>query len=115
LADPKYRAEVHVQLTVPLGDWTATITGRIDGCVETPKGWLIEEFKSSYVPTDDVRQTGGAFERHRRQVLIYCHLWTQLGNSPVNGSLIYVDLATGEEAAVLVPYDATALEAQMHR
>ncbi len=115
LANPKYQSEVHLQLTVPLDDWTATITGRMDGCVELPTGWLIEEFKSAYVTTQEIRRSGGAFERHQRQLLIYCHLWTQLGNTPVNGSLVYVDLASGEEVIIPVPYDATSQQAQVHR
>jgi DNA excision repair protein ERCC-2 len=103
---PDYRREVHLQHRWPVEDWTALITGRLDGCVPNEGGgWLVEEFKSAYLPG-----TGGVMERHKLQLLIYCHLWGRMGNSPVSGALIYVDLATGSEFCVRVDYDAAAIE-----
>jgi hypothetical protein len=106
-AQPAYRSEVYMQTRRPVEDWTALITGRLDGCVPDGNGgWLIEEFKSAYFPAQESRRSGVAFERHQRQVLIYCHLWRQLGNSPVAAMLIYVDLAGGGETPVAVAYGA---------
>ena len=31
---PKYRAEVHLEARLPVEDWTAVLTGRLDGCIE---------------------------------------------------------------------------------
>jgi DNA excision repair protein ERCC-2 len=108
-ACPEYRSEVHLQHRLAVEDWTAIITGRLDGC--TPKaagGWLVEEFKSAYLPgSNDV------LERHRLQLLVYCHLWNLAGNSPVSGALIYVDLFTREEFLAPVEYDATAMEGKI--
>ena len=111
-ARPDYRREVQLQIRCPVGDWTALLTGRLDGCAPDGKGgWLIEEFKSAYFPTRENRRSGPAFESHQRQLLIYCHLWRRLGNSPVSGVLVYVDLAGGGETSVAVTYDEAALEA----
>jgi DNA excision repair protein ERCC-2 len=111
---PSYRREVHLQIRCQVEDWTALVTGRLDGCLPDGKGgWLIEEFKSAYFPTQENRRSGGAFERHQRQLLFYCHLWQRLGNSPVSGVLIYVDLAGGGETPVAVAYDETALEREL--
>src|ERR1700720_1832182 len=43
-----YRSEVYLQARIPVEDWTAVVTGRLDGCVERSAGlWLIEEFKTT--------------------------------------------------------------------
>jgi DNA excision repair protein ERCC-2 len=103
---PDYRREVQVHHRWPVEDWTALITGRLDGCApEETGGWLVEEFKSAYRAG-----SGAVLERHRLQLLIYCHLWERMGHSPVSGALIYVDLATGEEFSVPANYDGPTME-----
>jgi DNA excision repair protein ERCC-2 len=100
-----YRAEVHLQTRIPVEDWTAVLTGRLDGCVERQEGlWLIEEFKSTNLSVDGVRPGGYAFERDRRQVAAYCYLWRRLGHPAVSGALVYVDIETGEEVSFEVPW-----------
>ena len=75
-AHPAYRAEVHLEARIPVEDWTAVLTGRLDGCIEREPGhWLIEELKSTNLAVDGVRPSGYAFERDRRQLLGYCYLW----------------------------------------
>ncbi len=101
-----YRSEVHLQARIPVEDWTAVLTGRLDGCVERTKDtWLIEEFKSAYLTSDGFRSSGYGVERDRRQLLGYCYLWRRLGHPHVAGALVYVDIATGEELSLAVPYD----------
>src|SRR5215472_17958073 len=40
-AHSAYRSEVHLQARIPIDDWTAVLTGRLDGCVERlPGQWL---------------------------------------------------------------------------
>ena len=108
-AQPGYRCEVHLQERWPVEDWTALITGRLDGCVQNADGsWLVEEFKSAYLPG-----SGSVLESHERQLRIYCHLWRRMGNAPVAGSLIYVDLASGEEFAVAVPCPDEPMEREL--
>ncbi|HEX4121431.1 MAG TPA: ATP-dependent DNA helicase [Verrucomicrobiae bacterium] len=108
-ARPAYRREVHLQHRWPVEDWTALVTGRLDGCVPRENaGWLIEEFKSAYLPG-----SGAVMDHHKLQLLIYCHLWSRLGNSPVTGALVYVDLASAEEFCVPVDYDEDALERRL--
>src|SRR5262249_3401309 len=101
-----YRREVHLQARVPVEDWTAVLTGRLDGCLERVAGhWLIEEFKSTHLSVDGVRASGYAFERDRRQLLGYCYLWRRPGPGRGSGALVYVDIETGEEISIEVPYD----------
>lgn len=115
-SDPNYRAEVFLQMRAVVEDWTVIISGRLDGCVPMKSGgWRIEEFKSAYLPTCETRPSGGAFERHKRQVLLYCHIWHHLGNSPVTGDLVYVDLASGKENVIRVEYDETEVERETQR
>ena len=101
-----YRAEVHLEARLPVDDWTAVLSGRLDGCVEREPGrWLIEELKSAHLPVDGLRPSGYAFERDRRQLLGYCYLWRRLGHGRVDGALVYVDIETGEELSLEVPFD----------
>jgi DNA excision repair protein ERCC-2 len=103
---PAYRCEVHLEARIPVEDWTAVLTGRLDGCLEREPGhFLIEELKSTNLSVDGVRPQGYAFERDRRQLLGYCYLWKRLGHGRVGGALVYVDIETGEELSLLVPFD----------
>jgi DNA excision repair protein ERCC-2 len=103
---PAYRCEVHLEARIPVEDWTAVLTGRLDGCIEREPGhWLIEELKSTNFAVDGVRPSGYAFERDRRQLLAYCYLWKRLGHRKIAGALVYVDIETGEELSLQVPYD----------
>jgi DNA excision repair protein ERCC-2 len=97
---------VHLEARIPVEGWTAILTGRLDGCIEREPGhWLIEELKSTNLSVDGVRPSGYAFERDRRQLLGYCYLWKRLGHGRVGGALVYVDIETGEELALQVPFD----------
>lgn len=108
-AHPAYRAEVHLEARIPVEDWTAVLTGRLDGCVEREPGrWLIEELKSTNLSVDGVRPSGYAHERDRRQLLGYCFLWRRLGHGEVGGSLVYVDIESGEELALEIAFDEDA-------
>jgi DNA excision repair protein ERCC-2 len=115
-----YRCEVHLQARIPVEDWTATLTGRLDGCVERAEGsWLIEEFKSTHLSAEGFRLSGYGIERDRRQLLGYCYLWRRLGHPHVSGALVYVDIASDEEISLAVTYDEEAfdrqIEARLHR
>jgi DNA excision repair protein ERCC-2 len=111
-----YCREVSLQIRCPVDDWTVLVTGRLDGCAPDGKGgWLIEEFKSACFPAQESRRTGSQFECHQRQVLFYCHLWRQLGHSPVAAALVYVDLADGQETPVAVAYDEDAVERDLQK
>ena len=58
-AHPAYRCEVHLEARIPVGDWTAVLSGRLDGCIEREPGhWLIEELKSTNFSVDGVRPQG---------------------------------------------------------
>jgi DNA excision repair protein ERCC-2 len=106
IAHPAYRCEVHLEARIPVEDWTAVLSGRLDGCIEREPGhWLIEELKSTNLSVDGVRPSGHAFERDRRQLLCYCYLWRRLGHGRVSGALIYVDIETGEELCLDIPFD----------
>ncbi|MGZ4961043.1 MAG: ATP-dependent DNA helicase [Limisphaerales bacterium] len=113
---PGYRSEVFLQAKIAVEDWTAHITGRLDGCIQLESGaWLIEEFKSGYLAVDDLRRSAAGSEKHRRQLLIYCHLWQLLGNKPVEGSLVYVDLVSDREHPISLTYDSVVEEKLIHR
>src|SRR6266498_770625 len=111
-----YRCEVHPQARVPVEEWTAVLTGRLDGCIEREGGdWLIEEFKSTDLPSEGIRPAGYAFERDRRQLLAYCYLWKRLGHPRVSAALVYVDIGTGEEISISVSYETESVDRDIER
>src|SRR6266496_2766901 len=111
-----YRCEVHLQARVPVEEWTAVLTGRLDGCIEREAGdWLIEEFKSTDLPSEGIRPAGYAFERDRRQLLAYCYLWKRLGHPRVSAALVYVDISTGEEISISVSYETESVDRDIER
>jgi hypothetical protein len=77
--------------------------------------WLIEEFKSTDLPSEGIRPSGYAFERDRRQLLAYCYLWRRLGHPRVSAALVYVDIGTGEEVSIAVPYDPESVDRDIER
>ncbi len=113
-AHGSYRCEVHLQARVAVEEWTAVLTGRLDGCVERAEGsWLIEEFKSTRFSAEGFRLPAHALERDRRQLLAYCYLWRRLGHPRVSGALVYVDIATGEEISLAVASDDDRLDREV--
>ena len=113
---PSYRAEVHLQARIPVEDWTAVLTGRLDGCLERSDGhWFIEEFKSTDLSVEGVRPSGYSFERDKRQLLAYCSLWRRLGHPRVSAALVYVDIETAEELSIAVPYEPAEASAEIDR
>ncbi len=108
---PGYRAEVFLQARVPVEDWTAIVTGRLDGCFEQEgEPLLIEEFKSAFFGPRGFHPAQASHERYMAQLMIYCHLSALLGRERVAGALVYVDVATGREAVFPFTYDRAACE-----
>src|SRR5262249_9875655 len=119
-AHAAYRSEVYLQARIPVEDWTAVVTGRLDGCLERAAGhWLIEEFKSTNCSVEGGRPGGYALERDRQTLLGCRYLWRRLGHEQVTGALVYVDIETGEELSIDVPYAGEEadrqVEARLHR
>jgi DNA excision repair protein ERCC-2 len=118
---PAYRREVHLSARFPVDDWTAIVTGRLDGCLERRPGeWLIEEVKSLCFEEDPRRFLAAAvFERYRRQLALYCLLWTHLGQGRADGRLVFVDVATRREQSVSIAFDLDEtnrdLQKRLHR
>ena len=114
-ADPAYRKELPVRHQLQLDDWFITITGRIDGAREDADGWHIEEFKTASLLPGPAQRSGPSFERHRRQLLLYCDLWTRLGRTVASATLVYVEAETGREDAVRVAFDPATQAAETEK
>ncbi len=114
-AHPQYRAEVPVSATLTVRGYTIHVTGRLDGCLQNESGaWHIEEFKSAHFSSRDLI-ANPLSERHRQQLLIYCHLWYALGHHDISAALVYVDILTGRECSIAISYDAPAYELEFLR
>jgi DNA excision repair protein ERCC-2 len=105
-----YQSEVFLRESFSVDDWTGTITGRLDGMVETAPGtWLIEEFKSA-AATGEIRQAGYPFDFYKRQVLFYAWLWHRQNPATISCRLVYLRGSATAETAVDVSYDAGEVE-----
>ena len=104
---PRYRAEVHLEARIPVEDWTAVLTGRLDGCVERAPGPVADRGaqvdqplgrRASAPPATPSSGTGGS-----------CSATATSGGGSatrsVTGALVYVDIETGEEVSLDVPFD----------
>ena len=112
-----YRCEVHLQARIPVEEWTAVLTGRLDGCVERAAGSLADRGvqvhrplrRTASGPRDTPSSgTGGSCSA-------YCYLWRRLGHPRVSGALVYVDIGTGEEVSLAVSYDDEQCDRDVER
>src|ERR1019366_6159435 len=63
-ADAAYRKEIHLEVSLKIDDWTAVITGRIDGCRIADFAAHIEEFKTASLVRGRPARNGPGFPRH---------------------------------------------------
>jgi DNA excision repair protein ERCC-2 len=103
-ANSSYQKEIHLEIKIQMEGWTAVITGRMDGCSRSDCGAHIEEFKTASLVQGKMAWQNAGFERHRRQLLIYCDLWTRLGNQVASAKIVYVDPDTAREETVEIPF-----------
>jgi DNA excision repair protein ERCC-2 len=104
--NPSYQKEIHLQVQIPVDDWTAIITGRIDGCSPGDSGVLIEEIKTASLVQGKMASHNAGFERHRRQLLIYCDLWTRRGSQVASAQIVYVVPDTKCEEIVEIEFNS---------
>lgn len=124
--EPTYRREVPFSWELSVDEWTLRVVGRLDGLWKRPDGTLVvEEIKSTSFELDGDPQTqapSSKLERARRQLLVYCHALAHQGGPepaaapaaprrlvPVEGILVYVDIATGAVRRLPIPYEAGAV------
>ncbi|MFZ2493967.1 MAG: ATP-dependent DNA helicase [Thermoanaerobaculia bacterium] len=121
--DPHYRAEVHVVHRMSVGDWTITVTGRIDGLSvnKEERRVTIEEVKSLHFDLElEALYRSEKLQRHLYQLLLYSlFLSTQpeLEGFEFVPQLVLIDLVSGDTKIVDTTFDrdhvAGALEASL--
>ena len=119
-AGHQVRAEVGIEVTLPLAGWLLTIQGRIDQLIDRPEGPWIREVKTVRRalprPPDELRQD---FPDYFAQTALYAYLWDRRseaphGQTPTAASLIFVDIDDGlQQSIALTPEEIIArFEAQ---
>lgn len=121
--DPHYRAEVHVVHRTTIGDWSITITGRVDGLSidKDAKCITIEEVKSIHFDLElEALYRSDKLQRHLYQLLLYSYFLS--GQPDLEGftfapQLVLIDLVSGEARTIDTEFDrervASTLEASL--
>jgi DNA excision repair protein ERCC-2 len=101
---PGYRREVAVSHEIEVEGYKVSISGRIDGLLETEEEVLVEEVKSVFLrPEELAASSPESFPAFSDQLRIYCYITALQKKKPVRGSLILVNITTGEEKILSLP------------
>ena len=110
--ESSYDAEVTVRFSFMVDDWECTIQGRIDGLMNTGDSCLVEEIKSTLLPSETIEGKSAAdWPDWSGQVALYVWLLESTGKGPASGQLVVVSIADGARVLVPVPVDLDAVEA----
>jgi DNA excision repair protein ERCC-2 len=112
---PGYRAERGVRFTFPVGDFTATFEGRVDGRWEDADGTpVVDEVKSVHFAEDLPRLAGSPrLERFQLQLRWYLHAVALEEGRPVRGRLILADIETAATRVVWVEHEPESVRADL--
>lgn len=111
-ADARFQAEVRLKHVVVVREWVCTVHGRVDGLSEEDGRTVLEEIKSSALPSDQLDAVPG-FPAWERQLAWYVHFAVAARMADPIGRLRVVSLLDGAQRLVLVRPDP-ALEAELH-
>ena len=122
-ADPHYRPEVTVSHHRRVGDWTVSVSGRIDGLSvhDDRKLVEIEEVKSVHFELELAGlYRSEKLQRHLYQLMLYAYflsLEEKYAAYQFLPQLVVIDLVTGNTRLIDAPFDredvASALEASL--
>jgi DNA excision repair protein ERCC-2 len=115
-SDPHYRSEVHVVHRREAGNWSVTITGRIDGLsVDREASRVsIEEVKSLHFDLElEALYRSEKLQRHLFQLLLYSYFLSaqpDFDGYTLVPQLVLIDLVSGETRIVDTEFDRQAVE-----
>ena len=119
-AEPGYRSEVPVELSLEVDGWTVELTGRVDGVVfDNEQPIRVDEIKTLHFAVDlHNLYIEERLDRYRRQAALYALMLTGDGPPPAV-RLILVDIISTEEKEEEVVWSPdeiqTWLRQQLHR
>ncbi|MHC4663243.1 MAG: helicase C-terminal domain-containing protein [Planctomycetota bacterium] len=90
--DKEYRREVHVEKSFDVGDWSVTISGRIDGIYEEDGKTIVEEIKSVVLAPEDFADIKiKQYPAYRRQLEFYLYFLSEEMKQPPVGRLVFIN------------------------
>ena len=106
-----YDAEVSVRFSMMAAGWECTVKGRIDGLMVSEDATLVEEIKSTLLPSEVIEgRSAEDWPEWAGQVALYVWLLEANGRGPAHGQLVVVSVADGARVIVPVPVDLRAME-----
>lgn len=111
---PGYASERGVKLVFPVGDFTATLEGRLDGRYEEDGRVVVDEVKSLHFAEDLPRLAGSPrLARFTRQLQWYLLAVAETENREVGGRLVLADIETGATRIQPVAFDPLEARADL--
>lgn len=74
-AGKNYKAEVSLSMQIEQDGIEYTLSGRADGIIATPSGFMVDEIKTTTVPLESIEKE--TFPAHWAQGTIYAYIWCQ--------------------------------------
>jgi DNA excision repair protein ERCC-2 len=111
-AEPTFLAEVRLRRQLAVGDWTATVHGRVDGMATEAGRVVVEEVKSTAMASDRLfRTTIADFPRYAAQVELYLWMLAATDQADPHGRIVLVSVADGARHVLPVPCDGERVDA----
>ncbi len=107
-ADPSYRSEVSLRLSLHHAGWRVLLHGRADGIREDAGGGLVVEEIKSMRRGASIDAGRGAI--HRLQAALYAWMLQRERGLPVSAELLWVEIGSERITRETVPLDFAALE-----
>ena len=114
--DASYRAEVRLTHQLELNGWTVTLHGRVDGLTDIAGHVVVEEVKSTALPSGRLYTTGrDDWHSHIAQLEVYLWMLDAAQHASPVGRLVLVSVADGAQHIIGVPLDAVVREYSLQR
>lgn len=102
-----FRKEVPVDYQIEYKNYHFFVQGRIDGIYEKDGVNVVEEIKSVIVdPLEFENINPENYANYCRQLNIYCYLLEQMGLTPVQGFLVFVNLVDQNKKPIEIAYNS---------
>jgi len=112
--DDAYRAEVRLQHQVEIDGWTVTLQGRVDGLTDVAGHVVVEEVKSTALPSQRLYATDrDDWPSHIAQLEVYLWMLDAAHHASPVGRLVLVSVADGSQHVIGVPLDAIRVGEQV--
>ena len=111
-----YGAEVPVKVTWVVDGWSCTVRGRVDGLLQEGEGWIVEEVKSTTLPTSRIAGSSARdWPSWSEQLELYLALFHAMGREDLSGRLVIISIADGGRVSLSLTSASAEVEVEVKR